>query len=328
MLKSDRNDTTHMPIWLAAACAVALAFRLLTLSWEAHHPVTPTRSIAWQPLSVTTISFKPVLLYFSTPWSKTCANFESDCLSNRDIVDLINSTTIPIHIVDRSLEPSGNSIEVQNVENKYNTHVFPTVVIAMPDGTFLDSIGATSHGRFTHWLKEALVRRAFVEGSEAFAKGNFATSELLMERYINDKDADPITLRFARLRRYVSLVCLHRDNEAKAVYDEALKHEHDKLPWPYPLTEAYYKGCPYNLLKCLAGNFPYEQLDKTNEYDSASYLALIDWSRGDYASCAKHIERALVTSPSKSYWSYRAARSLLPKLPANLREPLIRQYFY
>ncbi|MBK9141995.1 MAG: thioredoxin family protein [Candidatus Melainabacteria bacterium] len=330
MLTTDRSESICVPLWLIIATVLALVIRIGFNIWEAGQKSMPNKTIAWQSNADAALALqKPILYYFSADWSQRCLEFERDCFGNGPLVDLINEKVIPVHVVDKSVENGANPPDVQNLENKYGAHAFPCVVLALPDGTAsATTTGAKNYRELKRWMLDELTQSKFVAGSEDFARGDFDKAVAALREFLDEKDTNPIQARIARLRYYVSLRCLHRDREAKEALEEALSHEHDRLQCPYHMANAVFNGWPYPLLKHFAGKLDYEQLDKRQEYDNASYTALLDWSKQDYQACAAHLERALETCPSKSYWSYRAARSLIMKLPPEYRDPLEKKYFF
>lgn len=330
MLTTDRSESICVPLWLIVATIVALVIRVGFNVWEPEQKPLPNETIAWQSnVDAAAEPQKPVLYYFSANWSQRCKEFEKACFGNGPLVALINERVIPVHIVDNSVENGSNSPEVQNLENKYGAHAFPCVVLALPDGTLSASAtGSKNYRDLRRWLIDELTQSKFVAGSEDFARGDFDKAIKELRDFLDEKDKNPIQARVAWLRYYVSLRCLHKDSEAKEALDKALSHEHDRLQCPYHLAETVFHGWPYPLLKYFNGKLSYDQLDKRQEYDNASYTALIDWSRQDYKACAAHLEQALDTCPSKSYWCYRAARSLITKLPPEYRDPLQKKYFF
>ncbi len=324
MLRTDVNDTIATPLWLVIALVVALSARVVATIYDKLHPPTESSVIAWKtdykPIDV--LDAKPLLYYFSARWSASCTRMDQETFHSTDLVSLINDRFVPIKVVDRSIEDGKNPEAVQSLVDKYGVSSFPTVVLALSDGTYIASDdGFLRRARMNRFVKWFLPMEDFCAGREAFARGEFATSAECFKRFMDrpdsKKDKDLLSkYRFAAAWRYIALKCIGRNDEAKKELDEAVQLNSSEKKWPYPL------------LLHLAGREKYDNLRKEDRPEMNADMAILKYAEHDEQGCLKYLNSVLPNTAYRAYTEYRAALFVLHQLPESVRAPLEKKYLF
>jgi uncharacterized protein YyaL (SSP411 family) len=96
----------------------------------------------------------PVLLYITAPWCEPCHLMEESTLADPEVVDIINSSFIPI-LVDADKRP--------DVDSRYNKGGWPTTAFLNADGDVLESHNFLTTERMLSALRRIIAR---YEGEE------------------------------------------------------------------------------------------------------------------------------------------------------------------
>ncbi len=148
MLKINPGDTTATPLWLLISASLFLVLRVAASIYEAQHPPVPKELIAWKEnVQISKqIEGKPLLYYFRADWSPSCLQFENDSFHNPEIVETINKSFVPMRLSDTLKPLVTDHNKAKELIQKYAVSIFPSIVIALPDGTIIDEFpGAVKH---------------------------------------------------------------------------------------------------------------------------------------------------------------------------------------
>jgi hypothetical protein len=320
MLKTDPHDTAATPLWMISLSIVVLALRIGFMAYDSAHKRPYEELVKWQPNVATsaTITGKPLLYYFDTAWSNACRDLEHDSFQNTEIVSVINDKFVPIRITDVAVEKGKNPREIQDLETKYTITTFPSLVIALPDGTWVSELdGSMKHRAVQRFFSRQMDFLDFYAGREAFAQGKFDQAQTLFGQYIAKSDpSDTNHFLYASVWRYACLKYVGKDNDAKACLDAALKVATKDSAWPSAF------------IKYLAGKATYDEMTKENDPTMHATLAIISYAEHKDEECAQHLETVLSNKFYRTYFEYRAARYVLSQLPPRLRDPLEQKYGY
>jgi thiol-disulfide isomerase/thioredoxin len=79
---------------------------------------------------------KPLLYDFTAAWCAPCKQLDADW-EDAAVAEQVNATFVPVRIVDRMREEGRNAPEVADLQRRYEISVFPTLVVAAPDGRLI-----------------------------------------------------------------------------------------------------------------------------------------------------------------------------------------------
>jgi thiol-disulfide isomerase/thioredoxin len=266
----------------------------------------------------TILTGKPYLYYFDTSWSHACRELEHDSFQNTEIVATINEKYVPIRITDVAVEKGKNPTDIQELESKYGITSFPSIVIALPDGTWISELdGFVKRSGVKRFFNRQGDLFSFYAGREAFAQGKFDQAQQAFGDYIAKVGTtEHGRFLFASLWRYACLKYLGKDNDAQQCLDAALVVADKDPAWPS------------GLIRYLSGKTKYDDMAKENDPTMHATLAIITYAQHNNDECAKHLEQMLSKKFYRSYFEYRAARYVLSQLPEQLRKPLEDKYGY
>jgi thiol-disulfide isomerase/thioredoxin len=142
----DRTETPTLPrsqsqvspilVW---ALAAALVFRIVTAVMD-RGGTDGTGLVRWHPredaAAHAASTGKPILYEFTAAWCGPCKLVDRDW-NTTEVADQVNTSFVPVRIVDRQREDGRNAPDVADLERQYEVSGFPTLVVAAPDGRLI-----------------------------------------------------------------------------------------------------------------------------------------------------------------------------------------------
>jgi thiol-disulfide isomerase/thioredoxin len=79
---------------------------------------------------------KPVLYDFTAAWCAPCKLLDRDW-ADASVAERVNASFVPVRVTDRMREEGRNAPDVAELVRRYEVSVFPTLVVAGPDGRLI-----------------------------------------------------------------------------------------------------------------------------------------------------------------------------------------------
>lgn len=305
MIKIASGSTTALPLALVLATALLFVIRLGVAIYEAVHPPRATAEIVWQPSDSLTFSKsyeeKPILLAFCADWCISCRFMDETGFCNKDVVSVVERSFRPVKVVDRKREEGQNKKNVQALEDKFEVSHFPTLIIALSDGTLVDTKkGVAKPSELLHFLKDGEVLQQYSIGKEMMLNGRYQESADLFRKFLSDKGWKHWRSNYAGIMASQCLYLLGKKDEADDLMKEAANKLHDK-EWPYPVVQYY------------AGEIGFEELERKAgdklqfRINMHSSVGLRDFADKEYGKAKEHFDWVLEKSPKK-WFEYRDAQ--------------------
>jgi thiol-disulfide isomerase/thioredoxin len=306
------GSTTSVPNWLLVSTLLFLITRAgLTIS-ETFNPPKASEEIQWRtPATITPSdrgSDKLFFYEFSAQWCEPCKQLESTALSSRAVVEMLNKKFVPVQVVDRKREDGKNKPDTQELEDMFSIQAFPTMVVALPDGTKIqEQLGVINAVRLKKILSEASTLSNYYHGKECLINGEAKLAAEYFETFLNEVHWNHWRAPFAAILCAIAYESVHDPAKAEQVLNKSIASFKDH-------------SFPYPILLHLAGKIGFDQLlkeageNKGSRLMAYAYSGVQCFARGNTDEAAQRLTWVKANSTDETSFEYRIARSIMGSL--------------
>ncbi len=285
MIKRNLS-TSAIPPWLIATTISLLILQFAVTMWDFHHLSAPQEKIAW----IDTASAKDkqksslmTLYYFQQDDSSPCKQLEQTTFQNRKVIDLINTSLVPVKCTDKA-KKGGNFAVDKALQARYSVQLFPEMVIALPSGErVFTATGFQASHDLIQALNQALTLRDYVEGKALLKKDDYLASQNHFRKYLEATNWRGTFASYSAIFGCIALIQSGNEADASTFAQESLDKNNDQA-WPRPV------------LCFLAGKLKEDELWKQAQIDHGKlteatyYLGVLGCARGNLAEGRKNLE--------------------------------------
>lgn len=306
------GSTTSVPKWLLVSTLLFLIARAgLTIS-ETFNPPKASEEIQWRtPATITPSdrgSDKLFFYEFSAQWCEPCKQLESTALSSRAVVEMLNKKFVPVQVVDRKREDGKNKPDTQELEDMFSIQAFPTMVVALPDGTKIqEQLGVINAVGLKKILSEASTLSNYYHGKECLINGEPKLAAEYFETFLNEVHWNHWRAPFAAILCAIAYESVHDQAKAEQVLNRSITSFKDH-------------SFPYPILLHLAGKIGFDQLlkeageNKGSRLMAYAYSGVQCFARGNIDEAAQRLTWVKSNSTDETSFEYRIARSIMGSL--------------
>lgn len=226
MQRSEGQSTVHIPVWLAVAALSALFLRIGIMGYEHLNPPSPDEGIQWLEASdiPETIPEGKLLLYdFSADWCQPCKLMQQTTFQDRTVVNQVKARFLPIEIMNRKGEDLADADPGEELALKYKVRVYPTFVVALPDGySVTEQMGYMHPQAFLKYLDHAEQSRDFARGKQDLLAGNYESAAAQFKRFLKEPNWGNTEYGRAAVYCYLSYLNSGQQDDAARILNIAM----------------------------------------------------------------------------------------------------------
>lgn len=307
MAKIESISATSTPLWLLVATIFCLTLRIGIGLKENLDPPRASVEIKWRSpdqLSKQDLEGSKLIFYdFRADWCQPCRQMDNSAFLSQDVVTELNNSFVPIRVIDRKKEDGKNNILIQKLEDRFSVQAFPSLVIAMPDGTkVLDHLGAASASSVKKLMQEALTVSDYYQGKEKLIQGDANAAAKCFDRFLDRTKWQHWRCAHASIFSCVAHREISQTAKAETVLTEALNKIHEHT-FPYPI------------LKYLAGKISWDELlkeaseNKSNRLLCYAYAGIDCYAKKQFAEAKEKFDWVESNCDEKDSFEYRVTKA-------------------
>ncbi len=156
--KASRSGLPSPPLGILAG---TILLWVVTVACNRGRSESGTGLVAWKPhekvAAAARSEGKPVLYDFTAAWCAPCRLLDAQGWGDPGIASLVNRSYLPARVVDREREDGKNPPAIEELERRYSVDVFPTLVVAAPDGRLIAKLqGFVGRDKLLRFLQESI----------------------------------------------------------------------------------------------------------------------------------------------------------------------------
>lgn len=318
MVKIDADSATSTPVWLIASALLFMGLRCGLGFVEDLNPPKPSAEINWlSPEQITDADKngpKFFLYDFTADWCAPCKQMEKTAFQSKDVVNLLNNEFIPVRVVDRKREDGKNSQKVQELQDVYSVQAFPSLVVAMPNGTkVVDHLGKADSQALRKFLQEALTVLPYHRGKEEMIAGETALAAKSFSDFLTLQDWQHWRCVYAAIFGSIAKREIGEAAVADKIVSDAIREVHEHT-FPYPILEY------------LGGKIDFDRLlkaaseSKGNRVLCYAYAGLDAHSKKNYKEAIEKFEWVKTNAEDKTTFDYRVSIAWLKRSQDALKQ--------
>lgn len=310
--RKDANATTSVPSWMLISASIFLILRISLSLYELVSPPKPSETINWRVAeSMDNKEKKQEKLYFyefSADWCAPCKQLEDTALSSRDVVKLLNKDFVAVKVIDRKREDGKNANATQELEDSFSVQAFPTIVVALADGTKIEEhLGVINANGLKKFLVEANTLSNYYRGKDALLTGQASIAAEYFSKFLQ-------LTNYSHWRvPYASILC-------SLSYDEMQNHEKAIAVLNTALNKLKDHSFPYPILMHLAGKISFDQLlkeageNKSSRLMAYAYSGAQSFAQGKKEEARTRMSWVKANSNDESSFELRIAKFVLNQI--------------
>jgi hypothetical protein len=286
MLLNKTASALTTPPGLVILTTVLLAVRIFLAVTE-REGVSPVNWLSPEQLSARKLKPDELVFYNFSDWHDSSSLMDHTAFRDKSVVEVLKNRFVPVMIKERPLDVEDADKQRSEVlQQKYDISMFPSYVVILGNGTFVDSrVGFSSARSLCNFLQGAQSKAGYRRAMKNFADKPGESANKLWS-WLQTCDWNDIDAVYAT----AFVVIGFRNIKDEPAAQKALDLADEKIKtrcfdvWPRPI------------LKYLAGSITKEELirdidfDKTSTTDARFFIAMNEQARGNLKEMNEQLE--------------------------------------